>query len=59
MNWEEIADGLAKAIEAKDSLLACYRLGRNPSDSLWSRLNDAAEAVGRYDGAKRKKVEAP
>jgi hypothetical protein len=39
------AASLLDAIEAKEQLLACYRLGKQPSERLWKRLEKANRAM--------------
>lgn len=41
----EERDALLAACDAKDGLLACYRIGRRPSEALFKRLNAANEAI--------------
>jgi hypothetical protein len=41
----EERDALLAACGAKDDLLACYRLGKRPSEALFKRLNKANEAI--------------
>ena len=41
----ELLRGLLAACEAKDSLLACYRLGKRPSEALFKKLDKAKEAI--------------
>jgi hypothetical protein len=41
----ELLRGLLAACEAKDSLLACYRLGKRPSEALFKKLDKAKETI--------------
>ena len=41
----EERDALLAACDAKDDLLACYRLGKRPSEALFKRLYKANEAI--------------
>ncbi len=43
----EERDALLAACGAKDDLLACYRLGKRPSEALFKRLDKANEAIRR------------
>jgi len=38
-------DELVKACSAKDDLLACYRLGKRPSETLFKRLDKAKKVL--------------
>lgn len=38
-------DELVKACSAKDDLLACYRIGKRPSEALFKRLDKAKEVL--------------
>jgi len=49
MNWEKHARALRDALKAKEELLACYRVGKNPSEALWKRLESARVAVELFD----------
>lgn len=40
-------DALLAACDAKNALLACYRIGKSPSDALQKRLDKANEAIRR------------
>jgi len=39
--WEAAGKMLLEAVDAKEDLLACYRVGKRPSDALWKRLEKA------------------
>jgi len=45
-----IAD-LVDAVKAKDALLVCYRVGRQPSKKLFVQLDKAKAAIAKYGGA--------
>ena len=55
VEWAEVDDlfTLAKqmrdALDAKDELLACYRVGRQPTEALFARLDKAKATVAAYD----------
>jgi hypothetical protein len=49
VNWERHARALRAAVKARDDLLACYRLGKDPSEALWRRLRKAHDAVRAFD----------
>jgi hypothetical protein len=42
---KNVVAALLRAIEAKDKLLACYRLNGRPSESLFKALDKADQAV--------------
>jgi len=42
------ADALAEALEAKEQLLVCYRVGKNPSEKLHDLLLKARNALHNY-----------
>lgn len=41
----EERDALLAACDAKNALLACYRIGKSPSEALQKRLDKANEAI--------------
>jgi hypothetical protein len=43
------ARALRDALNAKEELLACYRVGKRPSEALWKRLEKARQAVELFD----------
>lgn len=43
-------DALVAAVEAKDALLACYRVGTSPGEKLMRRLDKARELCRRALG---------
>lgn len=42
---KKLLSNTVKAVEAKDDLLVCYRLGRRPSEALFKRLERADKAM--------------
>ena len=45
MNERKMIADLIAAIQAKDTLLVCYRIGDSPSEALWNRLSKAQKAI--------------
>jgi len=43
------AEGLIALLKAKDDLLACYRVGKRPSEALWNRLDKGKAALTEYE----------
>ena len=44
-----LAKQMRDALDAKDELLACYRVGRQPTEALFARLDKAKATVAAYD----------
>lgn len=47
--WEKTAKKLRKAALAYKALCTCYRIGRNPSESLFNELDKAAKTLEEYN----------
>jgi len=43
-------DNLKKYLDAKDELLACYRLGKRPSETLLNKLEKLNKLIGESNG---------
>lgn len=45
---QKLAGALARRVEAQESLLVCYRVGRRPTEELFASLADSAGALSSW-----------